>query len=152
MIKPKALKRGDTVAIVSLSSGMGGEKPLIHRYYTGIKRLESVFGLHVITMPNALKGSEYLYNHPELRAQDLMQAFKDTNIRAIICMIGGDDTIRLLPYIDYQIIRDNPKIFMGYSDTTANHLMLYKAGVVSFHGPLSHGRICRKQTNASIYD
>lgn len=54
MIKPKALKRGDTVAIVSLSSGMGGEKPLIHRYYTGIKRLESVFGLHVITMPNAL--------------------------------------------------------------------------------------------------
>ena len=72
MIKPKALKRGDTVAIVSLSSGMGGEKPLIHRYYTGIKRLESVFGLHVITMPNALKGSEYLYNHPELRAQDLM--------------------------------------------------------------------------------
>lgn len=135
MIKPKALKRGDTVAIVSLSSGMGGEKPLIHRYYTGIKRLESVFGLHVITMPNALKGSEYLYNHPELRAQDLMQAFKDTNIRAIICMIGGDDTIRLLPYIDYQIIRDNPKIFMGYSDTTANHLMLYKAGVVSFHGP-----------------
>lgn len=135
MIKPKALKRGDTVAIVSLSSGMGGEKPLIHRYYTGIKRLESVFGLHVITMPNALKGSEYLYNHPELRAQDLMQAFKDTNIRAIICMIGGDDTIRLLPYIDYQVIRDNPKIFMGYSDTTANHLMLYKAGVVSFHGP-----------------
>ena len=104
MIKPKALKRGDTVAIVSLSSGMGGEKPLIHRYYTGIKRLESVFGLHVITMPNALKGSEYLYNHPELRAQDLMQAFKDTNIRAIICMIGGDDTIRLLPYIDYQVI------------------------------------------------
>ncbi len=135
MIKPKALKRGDTIAIVSLSSGIGGEEPFIHRYYTGIDRLESVFGLNVITMPNALKGIEYLYNHPELRAQDLMQAFKDPSVKAIICMIGGDDTIRLLPYIDYQVIRENPKIFMGYSDTTVNHLMLYKAGLVSFHGP-----------------
>lgn len=135
MIKPKALTQGDTVAIVSLSSGMGGDPPLIHRYYTGIKRLESVFGLKVVTIPNALKGSNFLYNHPELRAQDLMDAFKDKSIKAIICMIGGDDTIRLLPYIDYDVINKNPKIFMGYSDTTINHLMLYKAGLVSFYGP-----------------
>ena len=45
--------------------------------------------------------------------------------------IGGDDTIRLLPYIDYNVIKENPKIFMGFSDTTANHLMMYKAGKVT---------------------
>lgn len=135
MIKPKALKRGDKVAIVSLSSGMGGEKAFIHRYYTGVERLKTVFGLDVVTMPNALKGNEYLYNNPKMRAQDLMDAFKDQSVKAIICMIGGDDTIRLLPYIDYNIIKENPKVFMGYSDTTANHFMLYKAGLVSFHGP-----------------
>lgn len=50
-------------------------------------------------------------------------------------MIGGDDTIRLLPYVDYNIIKNNPKIFMGYSDTTVNHFMMYNAGLVSFHGP-----------------
>lgn len=135
MIKPKALEYGDKVAIVSLSSGMGGEKEYIHRYNTGIERLESIFHLKVITMPNALKGNDYLYEHPEMRAKDLMDAFEDTSIKAIICMIGGDDTIRLLPYINYKTIAKNPKIFMGYSDTTANHMMLYKAGLISFHGP-----------------
>jgi muramoyltetrapeptide carboxypeptidase LdcA involved in peptidoglycan recycling len=61
--------------------------------------------------------------------------FSDSSIKAIICMVGGDDTIRLLPYIDYEIIKNNPKIFMGYSDTTVNHFMMYKAGLVSFYGP-----------------
>ena len=50
-------------------------------------------------MPNALKGVEYLYKHPEARAKDLMDAFKNKKIKAIITMIGGDDNIRLLPYI-----------------------------------------------------
>ena len=50
-------------------------------------------------------------------------------------MIGGDDAIRLLDYIDFDIIKSNPKIFMGYSDTTANHFMMNKAGLVSFYGP-----------------
>ena len=53
----------------------------------------------------------------------------------IFCAIGGDDTVRLLPYIDYEVIKNNPKIFMGYSDTTVNHLMMNKAGLVSFYGP-----------------
>ncbi len=135
MINPEKLKKGDTVAIVSLSSGMGGDKEFFHRYLLGKKRLEEVFGLHVVTMPNALKGSKYLNDHPEARANDLMEAFKDTSIKGIISMIGGDDTIRLLPYIDYEIIKKNPKIFMGYSDTTINHFMLYKAGVMSYYGP-----------------
>ena len=135
MLKPQRLSKGDTVAIVSLSSGMGGEPAFIHRYEIGKKRLETAFGLNVVTMPNALKGIEYLDNHPEARANDLMSAFKDSSIKAIICMIGGNDTIRLLDYIDFEVIRANPKIFMGYSDTTSNHFMMYKAGLTSFYGP-----------------
>jgi muramoyltetrapeptide carboxypeptidase LdcA involved in peptidoglycan recycling len=135
MLKPERLKIGDKVAIVSLSSGMLGEKEILHKYELGKKRLEENFGLNVVQMPNTLKGKTYIYEHPEERAKDLMQAFSDKSIKAIICAIGGDDTIRLLPYIDYEIIRSNPKILMGFSDTTANHLMMYKAGVISYYGP-----------------
>ena len=135
MLKPPRLKPGNTVAIVSLSSGIGGETTFMHRYEIGKKRLEEVFGLNVVVMPNALKGIEYLDKHPEARAADLMAAFNNPDISGIICMIGGDDTIRLLEYIDFDIIRDNPKVFMGYSDTTANHFMLRMAGLVSFYGP-----------------
>src|SRR5699024_6792093 len=114
LIKPKQLQRGDKIATVSLSWGGTGEKHLRWRYEQGIKRLEEVFGLEVIAMPNSLKGEKYLYEHPEARAADLMQAFQDESIKAIIANIGGDDSIRLLPHIDFTLIRDNPKIFMGF--------------------------------------
>ena len=139
MIKPNALKKGDKIAIVSVSSGLGGEPAFLHRYETAKERLESDFGLQTKVMPNALKGIDYLYKNPEARASDLMEAFSNPEINGIFCMIGGDDTIRLLPYIDFDIIRDNPKIFMGYSDTTTNHFMMYKAGLVSFYGPAVMG-------------
>lgn len=135
MIKPQMLKKGDKIAIVSLSWGGLGDKYLIHKYYIAKERLQNDFGLKVITMPNALKGSEFVYNHPELRAKDLMDAFKDKTIKGIFCAIGGDDSIRLLPYIDYDVIKNNPKVFMGYSDTTISHFMLNKADVVSYYGP-----------------
>ena len=134
MIKPKKLKKGDKVAIVSLSSGLAGEEIFRHRYELGKKRLEQL-GFNVVTMRNALKGIEYLYNHPEKRAEDFMEAILDKDIKGIICNIGGDDTIRLLPYIDFEAIANNPKVFMGYSDTTINHFMMQKAGVVSYYGP-----------------
>ena len=134
MIKPKKLKKGDKVAIVSLSSGLAGEEMFIHRYELGKKRLEQL-GFNVVTMKNALKGIEYLYNHPEKRAEDFMEAILDKDIKGIICNIGGDDTIRLLPYIDFEAIANNPKVFMGYSDTTINHFMMQKARVVSYYGP-----------------
>ncbi len=135
MIKAKGLKKGDRIAVVSLSWGGLGDEEFIHKYYIGKERLEKEFGLEVVPMPHALKGSEFVAKHPELRAKDLMDAFEDPSISAIFCAIGGDDTIRTLPYIDINVIRNNPKIFMGYSDTTINHLMLYKAGLVSFYGP-----------------
>lgn len=134
MLKPKHLVKGDTVAIVSLSAGTLGEPWAIHKLYIAQERLERDYGLKVTTMPNALKGREYLYRHPEARAADLMEAFQDTRIKAVFSAIGGDDTIRLLPYIDFDVIRNNPKIFTGFSDTTSNHFMMYKAGLVSYYG------------------
>lgn len=86
-------------------------------------------------MENTLKGSEYLYNHPEKRAHDFMDAFVNPSVKAIFSCIGGDESVRMLPYIDFDIIRNNPKILIGYSDTTISHLMCLKAGVSSFYGP-----------------
>lgn len=118
-----------------MSWGGLGDQNLIHKYYIAKERLEKDFGLEVMCMPHALKGSEFVAKNPKLRAQDLMNAFEDPSVSAIFCAIGGDDTIRTLPYIDLEIIRSHPKIFMGYSDTTVNHFMMHKAGLVSFYGP-----------------
>lgn len=134
MIKPKHLERGDKVAIVSLSAGLLGESWAIHKLDIARERLERDFGLEVVVMPNALKGVKYLDEHPEARASDLMDAFRDPSIKAIFNAIGGEDTIRLLPYIDFDVIRNNPKIFTGYSDTTVNHMMMHKAGLISYYG------------------
>jgi muramoyltetrapeptide carboxypeptidase LdcA involved in peptidoglycan recycling len=135
LIKPKKLLPGDRVATVSPSWGGAGDPELRWRYEQGVKRLEEVFGLKVIPMPNSLKGSDYLYKNPQARAEDLMTAFKDESIKGIFANIGGEDSIRLLPYIDVDVIRENPKIFMGYSDVTVSHLFCHKAGISSFYGP-----------------
>ncbi|HAL09815.1 MAG TPA: LD-carboxypeptidase [Staphylococcus sp.] len=136
LIKPSKLSKGDTVAIVSPSSGYAGEEEVLWRTEVGIQRLKEVFGLKVKVMPHALKGSDFTYNHPEKRVDDLHQALEDPEVKAIICTLGGDDSVRLWPYIDLNIIRNNPKIFSGYSDTTALHFMFYQAGISSFYGPL----------------
>lgn len=139
MNKPKALQEGDKVAVVSLSSGMLGEKFCSHNIEIGVRRLKA-YGLEPVFMPNALKGMEYLQDHPEARAADLKQAFLDDSIRGIICAIGGNDTYRLLPYLMddeefVKAVKKNPKLFTGFSDTTINHLMLYKLGLETFYGP-----------------
>ncbi len=134
LIKPQRLRPGDTVAAVSLSWGGAGDPDLLWRYARGKKRLEEEFGLHVREMPNALKGSGFVYTHPEKRAEDLMAAFMDKDIRGIFTTIGGDDSIRMLPYIDFSVIRNNPKVFLGYSDTTVAHFMCLCGGLSSFYG------------------
>lgn len=133
--RPNRLKRGDKIALVSLSWGGAGDANLLWRYKQGKERLEKVFGLEVIEMKHTLAGTKYIYNHPEKRAEDLMEAFKDNSIKGIIACIGGIESIRMLPYIDFDIIGKNPKVFMGYSDTTTIHLFCYKAGISSIYGP-----------------
>src|SRR5690625_4109367 len=135
LIKPNKLKRGDKVDTVSPSWGGSGDPALRWRYEQGVSRLEGVFGLEVVPMPNSLKGSDYLYEHPEARAKDLMTAFADEDIKGIFANIGGEDSIRLLPFIDFNVIHNNPKIFIGYSDVTISHLFCLKAGLSSFYGP-----------------
>ncbi len=135
LIKPQKLNHGDKVATVSLSWGGAGDSDILWRYNVGKKRIQDEFGLDVMEMPNTLKGSEYIYNHPEKRAQDLMEAFEDNSIKAILSCIGGYESVRMLPYIDLDIIRNNPKIFLGYSDTTISHMICFKAGLSSFYGP-----------------
>jgi len=138
MNKPEALSKGDKVAIVSLSSGMLGEEFCSHNIEIGVERLRS-FGLEPIFMPNSRKGITYLQNQPEARAKDLKNAFMDDSIKGIICAIGGDDTYRLLPYLleDAEFVkqvRQTPKLFTGFSDTTINHLMFYNLGMMTYYG------------------
>lgn len=135
LVRPRRLRQGDTVAVVSLSSGMLGDPAMLHKYELARTRLERDFGLRVRPMPHALAGSEFVWAHPELRARDLMDAFADESVDGVFCAIGGDDAIRMLPYVDLETLRAHPKIFMGYSDTTVNHFMLHRAGLVSFYGP-----------------
>lgn len=132
MIKPKKLNKGDKVATISLSWGGAGDIP--HRYQAGKTQLEEVFGLEVVETTHALKSSEWIYKNPKARADDLMEALEDRSVKAIISNIGGEDSIRTLPYIDLEIIKNNPKIFIGFSDSTITHFCFYKAGVTSFYG------------------
>lgn len=133
MIKPKRLSRGQKVAAVSLSWGGPGAFP--HQYEARKRQFEQMFGLTVVEMPHALRDPAWLAANPQARAADLMQAFADPDIAGIISTIGGDDSIRLLRYLDLGVIRQHPKVFMGYSDTTVTHFACYQAGLVSFYGP-----------------
>ena len=135
LIVPKALKKGDTIALISISGGRAGDADMLYRYEIGKKRLEEIWGLNVIITPNALAGSVFLYEHPEARANDLKWALENENVSGIICMMGGDDSYRVLPYIDIAIIRNNPKVFMGYSDITSWMTVFAKAGVRAYYGP-----------------
>ncbi|UFX83125.1 S66 family peptidase [Candidatus Absconditicoccus praedator] len=130
---PKKLKKGSKIAVVSSSWGGPGTFP--YRYNNGIKQLKEHFGVEIIEMENTIKDPGFVYNNPKKRAEDLMNAFLDSSIDAIFSSIGGDDSIRILPYIDFNIIRNNPKIYMGYSDSTITHFICYKAGLRSYYGP-----------------
>ena len=138
MIKPQKLNKGDKIAIVSLSRGLLGMPFCKHELDIAIKRLKE-FGLEPVIMPNALKDMDYIEKHPEARASDLKAAFMDDSIKAIITAIGGVDTYKTIPYLmeDEEFkdaVRNNPKIFSGFSDTTNNHLMFNRLGLSTFYG------------------
>jgi muramoyltetrapeptide carboxypeptidase LdcA involved in peptidoglycan recycling len=149
LVIPPKLRPGDTVATVSLSWGGAGDEELIWRYRVGKKRLEEQFGLRVVEMEGTLKGSKYLYEHPEARAKDLMDAFSNPEIKAIFSCIGGEESVRMLPWIDFDLIRQNPKPFVGYSDSTITHLICLKAGLSSFYGP---SLLAELAENVRIFD
>ncbi len=133
-----------TVGIVSLSSGIIGEEFVQFEVEIGLRRLRE-YGLKVKFMPNALRGIDYIREHPEKRAEDLLQAFRDPEIDMILCANGGDDTFRLLPYLfDHDELREavSQKVFLGFSDTTINHFMLHKVGLNTFYGQSFLADVC----------
>jgi muramoyltetrapeptide carboxypeptidase len=132
MIKPRKLKPGATVAVVSPASAAKAEK-----VQAGVARLEAL-GYRVSVMPHALDhGPLYYAGTASDRAADLMAAFTDPKIDAIVCTRGGWGSTELLPLLDASVVRANPKIFAGYSDHTSLHLWLQQeAGLVTFHAPM----------------
>lgn len=132
------------IGIVSLSSGILGEDFVAHEVKIGIERLKK-YGIEVEFLPNSKKGIEFIKNNPEARAKDLIKAFKDDSIDMILCAIGGDDTYRLLPYLfenNELKMAVKQKIFLGFSDTTMNHLMLNKVGIKTFYGQAFLPDVC----------
>ena len=132
-VKPKILRPGSRIAAISLSWGGPGALP--YRYQIGKQQFEEEFGVTVIETAHALRDADWLAKNPKARADDLMTAFADETIDGIISTIGGEDSIRTLPYLDLEVIQKNPKVFMGYSDTTISHAACFKADIVSFYGP-----------------
>ena len=142
-----------TVEIVSLSSGIIGESFVSHELNIGIERLKAM-GLQVKFSEHALKGIDYINEHPEDRAADLLEAYADPEVDMILCAIGGDDTYRLLPYLfDNDELKKvvNNKIFLGFSDTTMNHFMLHKLGINTFYGQCFMADICELEDNMLPY-
>ena len=125
-----------TVGVVSLSAGTLGEDFVRHELELGVRRLEH-YGLRVKFMPHALKGIHSVKAHPEQRAADLLEAFRDPDVDLILCAIGGDDTYRLLPYLFDEGQLEKAacrKPFLGFSDSTVNHFMLHKVGLPAAAG------------------
>jgi muramoyltetrapeptide carboxypeptidase len=133
LVKPPRLRPGDRVAIVSPSGPAVGRWP--HRAERGRAYLEGL-GLKVQTMPNATKVTGWTAGSVQERADDLHAAFADPEIKAIVCGIGGNHSNELLPFLDYELIASNPKIFQGYSDMTVLVWALFThAHLVAFYGP-----------------
>lgn len=132
LIKPEFLKEGDTIGILAPSGAV--------RYKENIFRAKTFLenkGYKVVLSDNVFDEKRYLAGDDKKKLQELHKFFKDSEIKAIICMRGGYGAIRLIKDIDYELIKNNPKIFCGYSDITALSLMmLKKSNLMTFSGPM----------------
>ena len=135
-IVPPALEKGDKVAIVGV--GNGPTDDLFPEVYDlGLERLKDVFNLEPVEYPTATMSMEERTKNPKQRAEELMEAFRDDEIKAVIAPIGGSgEELRILKYLDPEVLRDNPTRFYGYSDNTSLNLYLWKHGIISFQGPM----------------
>ncbi|MBN2356262.1 LD-carboxypeptidase [candidate division KSB1 bacterium] len=131
--KPAALHKGDWVGLISPASPVFEPSSI----QEGIMALEKL-GFRVKPGKHIDKKFRYLAGSDQERAHDLMDMFTDAKIKAIFALRGGYGTIRILPYLNYDVIRRHPKILIGYSDITSLHLAIHKlAGIVTFHGAVA---------------
>lgn len=129
---PPRLLKGDTVGLITPATYVADPDKLI----VAVRTLDH-FGLRVKLGKNVRKRSGYLGGTIEERLEDLHAMFRDPEVKGVFCIRGGYGSGQLLDRIDYELIRHNPKVFVGYSDITALHLAIQKkAGLVTFHGPV----------------
>jgi muramoyltetrapeptide carboxypeptidase len=130
-IKPHRLKVGDTVALVSPASGITRDE-----LFDSLNNLEAM-GLIVQYSENMRVKKGYLGGTDKQRADDINEMFANKDIAGIFCARGGYGTPRILPLLDYELIRKNPKPLIGYSDITALLYAIYsRTGLITFHGPV----------------
>ena len=135
-IKPKRLSAGDTVALVSPASATFNSVDL----QIARESLEAL-GFKVRVSEHMMERHGNLAGEDKARADDLNKAFADKSVNAVHAIRGGWGSARLLPLLDYDVIRRNPKVLIGYSDITALHLAIQaKTGLITFHGPIGLGR------------
>jgi muramoyltetrapeptide carboxypeptidase len=133
MIKPEKLKKGDTIGIITPST----PAPVLfkERYERGLKQLKNM-GFKILE--GNCSGSSQGYRSASIkqRAEELNELIRNPEVKAIISTIGGTNSNSLLPYLDYESLKKQPKIIMGYSDVTALLLGIYaKTAVTTFYGP-----------------
>jgi len=134
LILPPSLKKGDTVGLITPGSSLFEAQRIV------IEATEKMNGLgfNVKLGKNIFKKQGYMGGTIEERVSDIHDMFIDEEVKAIITIRGGYGSGQLLPYLDYQLIRNNPKILVGYSDITSLLVGIYqKAGLVTFHGPVA---------------
>jgi len=132
---PAALLRGQTVGIISPSAASADRME-----YTFAKEAMEAMGLKVKVGSNFKNRFGHLAGTDEERAADFNAMFADPEVKAIICLRGGSGAARILPLIDYEQVKANPKPLLGYSDITALHCALQsQTGLISFHGPNGSG-------------
>lgn len=131
MIKPEALKFGDTVGIIAPASPTTEER--VKKAHD--KLIEMGFKVKMGKSPYERYG--YLSGSDNIRAEDINEMFRDKEVDGIICIRGGYGTPRILDLLDYEAIKNNPKVFVGYSDITALHIAFTQiADLVTYHGPM----------------
>lgn len=129
---PPPAEPGDIVAIVAPASNSADEFP--HVYELGLERIRETFDLDPVEYPTATKSAEWLADNPEARAEDVMDAFRDPGISAVITNIGGNDQVRILEYLDPEVLAEHPTRFYGWSDNTHLAITLWNQGIVSYYG------------------
>jgi muramoyltetrapeptide carboxypeptidase len=136
MVKPKALKPGDTVGLITPSSYVFDT----WRIDLAAARLEASLGVKCKTGRFVKSRHGYMAGTEKERLEDFHAMFADTSVAGVFCLEGGYGTERLLSGIDYELLRRNPKVLLGYSDITGLHLAITRrAGLVTFHGPVALG-------------
>ena len=142
LIKPKKLKQGDTITFIAPSGNIDEDKVLNAKKYFEDKGYKIKLGEHIFD------NDRYMAGNDTDRAKDLENAFKDNQTDAILCVRGGYGALRIIDKIDYNIIKNNPKIFCGYSDITVlSAIILKKTGLITFSSPMPKGDFQPEEIN-----